>query len=142
MKLISSTVGVVGLRVNTDEVLPETGLVIEEMAKYVGDAYNFSVRPQLPRGVVPALLQPFLYQSGSAEVDGNKVPIFHLAVLSNGDIISAHTTEIADKIMNDYVERLDRDLRYRYSTAVTKKRMYASNVVFEFESAMAQKIER
>jgi len=141
MRLINSLLGVVALRVAADEVIPLSGLIFEDMIKFIGNTYQFSVRPQIPPGIAPGAMQPFIFQSGAAVIGEEKFPIFHLGVLQNGDVISSATTEIADKIMDDYLARLDAQLKYRNASAKNKRKSYFSNVVFEFENSIGEKIE-
>jgi hypothetical protein len=141
MRLINSVVGAIAFRVSTDEVMPKTGLVFEELIKFVGNMYNFSVRPQIPQGVAPISMQPFIFQSGAAEIDRKKVPVFTLAVLPTGYIVVSTNTDLADKIMSDYLKRLDSELGYRNASAKSTRKSYVSNIVVEFEEPLGQKIK-
>jgi hypothetical protein len=142
MQLVNSLQGAVAIHVAADEVTPSNGLISEQLIEFVGNAYNFTVRPQLPRGIVPSLMLPYIFQSGSALLEENRIPVHQLVILANGDIVGSATTDFADKIMNDYLARLDAELGYRFAAAKTIRRTHQSHIVVDFECFVAEKIEK
>jgi hypothetical protein len=142
MQFVNSLHGAVAVHVSPDEVTPPQGLLAEQLIEFVGNAYNFHVRPQVPRGVLPSFMLPYIFQSGSVFLEENKLPIYQLVILANGDIAASSTTELADKIMNDYLARLDAELGYRFATAKTIRRTHQSHIVVDFECAVAEKIQK
>jgi hypothetical protein len=78
----------------TDEVSPTRGLLSLDLINFIGESYHFSVRPQIPPGMLASLFIPYTFQAGAAEFDDSKIPIYQLVVLTNGDIVQSATTEL------------------------------------------------
>jgi hypothetical protein len=140
MKVINSLQGTVALHVSADDVTPRCGLLIRDLIELVGEAYQFSVKPQLLPGVPPAFLQQLIFQSGALIKDDGKLAIIQLAVLPNGNMVTATTTDIADLVMDDCIARLDSEMGYRFASA-KKRRTYLSNIAVQFEVDADEKIE-
>jgi hypothetical protein len=140
MKVIVPTHGTVGVHVAADDVLPQPGLMMRDLIEFVAESYRFAVKPQIPANVAPFMVQNFVFQSGELISGDTKLPIVQLAIIPNGDIVTAATTDIADKILEDFMERLDATFGYRFASA-EKERAYQSNVVVEFEAGVEEKIE-
>ncbi len=141
MRFVHSLQGAAAVHVASDEVVPAKGLVSQDLIKLIGTAYNFSVKPQIPQGMLPALMLPYIFQAGWAVLEEGKVPVYQLVVLANGDIVNSSTTELADKILDDYMARLDAELGYRFATAETKRRTYQSHIVVDFDADFSMKVE-
>lgn len=139
MKLLVPTHGTVGLRVSADDVVPHVGTMTRDILDFVGTSYKFAVKPTIPPGVAPFMVQNYIFQSGELVSGDSKLPIIQLAIIPNGDMVTATTTEIADKIMDDFMERLDATFGFRFATA-EKRRVYQSNVVVEFDVLVDEKI--
>jgi hypothetical protein len=119
----------VALHIPSDEVLPPNGISQQDLVTFVGDLYNFAVRPQAH----PAIFQPVLvFQSGKAAIGQNIYPISQLSVVANGDIVTASTTTIAEEILNDFMDKLDTGLGYRMRASVGRL-TYVSNMIVEFD---------
>ena len=88
MKLIAPVQGTAAIRVSNDEVIPERSILQRDLVKFVGDCYNFSVRPNIAPGMP---LQPRLvFQQGKLIKDeGDEYPINQLTVFGDGDAIPA-----------------------------------------------------
>jgi hypothetical protein len=139
MKLINSLQGVTAIQVSADDVLPLRGLVISDLIRFIGDTYQFVIRPQITSEL--ALAQNFTFQAGEFSKGDDKFAIAQLSILPNGDVITAASTEISQMIMDDYIERLDNVLNFRYDSA-EMRRLYLSGLVVEFEApGIAEKIE-
>jgi hypothetical protein len=140
MKVINSVQGTVALEVSADDVAPPHGFVGNDLINLVGDAYHFAARPALPQGLLPGIMQQLAFQSGELQIGTEKFPIIQLVIRADADIVTSINTEIAEKIIDDYTERLDRELGFKFSTA-TKRKIFQSNVVVEFEEGIEKKIE-
>jgi hypothetical protein len=139
MRVINSIQGTAAVAVSADEVAPPNGVVVASLLDLVANTYKFASRPASPGAAIPFVGAQFAFQSGVLEVGNEKLPITQLAILSNADVVTSTTTEIADKVLDDYMDRLDKDLGFRFSSA-TKKRIYQSNIVVEFEGGVEEKI--
>ena len=140
MKVILSLQGTAALHVSGDEVSPERGIAIRDLITYVKTTYQFSVAPQFPANFPPALMQNIVFQSGVLIVENTKLPLHQLAMLPNGDMVTAQSTDVADAALDDITKRLDADLGYRYSTVTKKERFYQSEIVVQFDDAIDQRI--
>ena len=140
MKVILATHGTVGIRVSGDDVAPRPGTLIREIIDFVGETYRFHVKPTISPGVAPFMVPNYVFQSGQLVSGENKLPIAQLAIIPNGDFVTANDTDVADKIMDDFMARLDATFGYRFAAA-QKQRVYQSNVVVEFEPPLSEKID-
>ena len=50
MKIIASSQGTVTLHVSSDDVAPANGLLQRDLVQFIGDAFQFGVRPNVPPG--------------------------------------------------------------------------------------------
>jgi hypothetical protein len=141
MKFVHSLQGATALHAAVDEVVPPKGLISEDLIQIVGNAYNFSVSPSIPKGILPALMMPYIFQSGSATFEDGKLPVYQLVILQEGDIVNSSTTDAADKILADYMNRLDAELGYRFGQSQTKRISHQSHVVVDFETDIGRKID-
>jgi hypothetical protein len=140
MKVITSVQGTVALQVSADDVAPSRGIVISDLIRVIGEGYRFSVRPPIQQGPLPGLMQQFVFQSGELETEQGKFPILQLVIRNDADIVTSVTTDIADKIIDDYMLRLDKELQFRFTSAL-KRKVFQSNVVVEFEEGLDKKID-
>jgi hypothetical protein len=139
MKLIVPLHGTVGVRVSADDVVPRQGAVMRDVVESVSASYQFAVKPIIPPGVAPFSIPNFVFQSGVLISGDDKWPIIQLAMIPNGDVVTAATTEIADMIVNDFMARMDATFGYRFG-ASDKIRVYQSNIVVDFEEQFDEKI--
>ncbi|MGC2222483.1 MAG: hypothetical protein WA624_08990 [Methylocella sp.] len=139
MKFIVSIQGAAILHVSPDEIIPTGGLLIRDLLRVVGDTYQFSVKPEIPSGVPPSLIPAYVFQSGVLETEKEKIPISQLIIVRDGGSIMANTTDAADKVLDDYISRLDTTLGFRFAS-VKMLRTYYSNVVVQFDSGIEEKI--
>jgi hypothetical protein len=139
MRVINSLQGTAAVVVSADEVAPPNGIVVANLLDLVASTYKFASRPAPPNETIQLGGSQFAFQSGVLEAGNEKFPIVQLAILTNADVVTSVTTEIADKVLDDYMERLDKDLGFRFSSA-TKRRIYQSNLVVEFDNGIAEKI--
>jgi hypothetical protein len=141
MKVIHSVFGNAALRVSADEVLPETGVNVREFIEFIGNTYRFSAKPQISSIIQPEIgAQQLIFQSGVFSTENERFPIMQIASVPNGDIVTASNTEIADIILDDYINKLDVALKFRFASAKTK-RLYQSNIVVQFDVAIEEKLE-
>jgi len=137
MKLIASVQGTVAVRVSNDEVIPERGLLQRDLVQFVGNCYNFLVRPNIALGMT----QPLVFQQGKFIKDeGDEYPISQLTVFGDGDAITARSTEISDFILDDFLRKLDEGLGYRFEKS-SQMRLYVSNVAVEFGAGLEEYIQ-
>jgi hypothetical protein len=142
MKVVHSLFGNVALHVSADEVVPANGVVIQDFINFVGNTYQFGIRPQLQAtGVIP-IGQQLIFQNGIL-IDGQKrLPIAQIASVTNGDIVTAATTEIAEAILLDYMKQLDSALGYRFASANTEHRTFQSNLVVQFDAPLEEQFDK
>jgi hypothetical protein len=140
MKVIFPLQGTVAFHVSSDEVAPERGLVHRDLITYIKTTYQFAVAPQLPANFPPALMQNLAFQSGFLISENSKLPIIQLALVANGDMVTAQTTDVADVILDDLIGRLETDLGYRYSSATKKQRFYHSELVVQFNTSIEDRV--
>ena len=134
MKMLSANNSAAVLHVSSDEVVPLNGLLEQDLIAFVGNLYKFGVRPQVPPGVH---LSHLIFQAGKASIGSDNYPISQLAVVPNGDIVTATTTDVAEKILRHFMQSLDDGLGYRMSSAAYKI-TYVSNLIAEFDHPIEQ----
>lgn len=132
MKIVVPTHGTVALRISADDVVPPPGLMMRDLIEFVAATYQFSVKPQIPPNVAPFMVQNFVFQSGQMVSGDSKLAIVQLSIIPNGDVVTAATTDIADKILDDFMALLDLTFGFRFADA-EKRRVYQSNIVVEFD---------
>ena len=133
MKFVNSVQGSVALHVAADEVVPLRGVVHQDLIRILGDVYSFTMRPEIPRNIPPNLLLPFVFQAGSITFEDSKFPIYQLAILQQGEIVTGPNTEIAERILLDYINRLNSELGYRFNKLKNKRITYQSHIVVDFD---------
>jgi hypothetical protein len=142
MKVIHSVNGTVALRVSGDDVAPEAGFLPQDLVELIATAYKFAVKPQLPpHGALQLPTQPYVFQNGVLVTGEKRLPILQIALVPNGDIVTAANTEVADTILNDYMKRLDEDLGFRFGSTKTDRRAYQSNLVVQFDLPLEEKLK-
>jgi len=142
MKVIHSVSGTVALHISGDDVIPETGVVPQDLVEFLASAYNFANKPIVSQGGVVQLgLQQFVFQSGVLVTGDKRLAIFQIALVPNGDVVTAADTDAADFVLNDYMKRLDEGLGFRFGAAKTDRRAYQSNLVVEFDVPLEEKLK-
>jgi hypothetical protein len=134
MKFLKSLQATVAVEVSADDVTPEKGLAVSDLIQFVGDSYNFSTRHD------PSFPAPLVFQNGVHATESARTPIMQLAILGNGDMVTASSTDDAELVLDDFMKRLDQSLHYRFAGAKQKK-FYLSGIVIEFDSGLDEKIE-
>jgi len=131
MKVVGPINGIAAVYAPADEVVPLEGLTTTDLVNFVGETYNFAVRPE---GITNATPTPPLlsFQSGKLVNDTGSYPIQHMTLLGNGDAVGAQNTDIATIVLNDLIGRLRDELKFRY-TPKHRPRFYLSTLVVKFE---------
>jgi hypothetical protein len=132
MKKIAAMQSIAAIFVSSDAAMPENGLLQQDLIRFVGDLYNFAGKPQIPPAMAGQIFPVLLYQAGKASIGDSIYPINQIAVVQNGDIVTASSTEVADLILDDFVSKLDSGLGYKIGVSKHKK-MYVSNMVVQFD---------
>lgn len=141
MKIIASIAGIAGVNVASEYVLPAKGVPPHDLANYIAQAYEFSVTPLAAMAQGQANL-PFLhFQNGIFIDEGHRVPIAQLISMLDGDLIWAQNTDIADKILGDYLDKLDTDLGYRFKD-IDAPRFYNSSLLVQFDDDAIDKMNK
>src|SRR5882672_968098 len=115
MKLITSNLGTAAVRVSNDEVAPPRGFLHQDIVNFIAGRYAFSVRP--PNLGQMQVIQSMVFQNGAITLDEERIAVMSLALVIDGDIAYAATTELADKVLNDLISNLEQVFGFRYSTA-------------------------
>jgi len=140
MKLIISAWGAVFIHASADDVIPKDGVNQQDLIQYLTRTYKFASRPITAALPVQATQnQNLVFRSGKLTKGDQGYVIHNLVAFPNGDGVVGFTTESAEIVMNDYLDRLDADLKYRYKDGIWK-RTYASGVVIEFEFSLEERI--
>jgi hypothetical protein len=141
MKFIRSNAGTAAIKVSADDVTPRHGVLGRELINFVAAEYQFAVSPQLPPGMPAAALGAHVHQSGLfTDDDGERYPIVQMSVVGNGHIVTAATTDIAEKILNHFMKRLDTEMGFRFSVS-PKKTLFHSQVVCQIEPSMEDRLK-
>jgi hypothetical protein len=141
MKLVSSLSGTLAIIVSPDEASPPIGVMANDLIDFVAKLYNFSVKPTIPDGVPPSSIPVRVFQSGFIFKDDIKMPIFQLGLFLNGYIVTAATTDVAEIILNDLLDKLDAELGFQNGRA-RKQMIYQSNLSIQFSYAFEALIEQ
>jgi len=128
------------VRVSGDDVVPQRGVLQNDLVQYVGDMYGFSVRPIIPPNAPPQAFPILTFQQGRFLNKDGMFPVQQLIIYQNGDVVSAIDTEIAEVILDDYISTLDNNFGYRYANK-PQKRYYLSTIVVEFERDIGRQID-
>jgi hypothetical protein len=140
MKLLASIQGTVAVRVSNDEVSPERGVLQRDIVQFVGDCYNFSVRPNIAPGTPPQAFPILIFQQGKLIKDDGEYPIHQLTVFGDGGAVTSRSTEISDIILDDCIGKLDEGLGFRFAKSA-QTRLYLSNVAVEFGTGLEEYIQ-
>lgn len=141
MNFIISNAGTAAVKVSADDVTPRRGVLARDLIDFAASEYQFSMSPTLPPGVPTAALPVHTHQSGLfVDDDGERYPIVQLSVVGNGEIITAATTDIAEKILNHFIGRLDDVFGYRFASS-RQKRVYHSQVVCQIEPSIELRLK-
>ncbi|MFI5023974.1 MAG: hypothetical protein ACHQRJ_20275 [Alphaproteobacteria bacterium] len=138
MKVVSSIQGTAAVKYSTDEALPETAVLTRDLMAFLGDAYNFSQKPQVPSGLIPPDTF-FIFQSGALIIEDKKTPINQLVLGPGAIAVTARNTEIATNILDHIIGKMDAQFGYKIATSVRAK-YYSSNIVIEFDPALENQI--
>jgi hypothetical protein len=139
MKLTLSLQGMAAVRVSADDVVPERGLLQRDLVQFIGNMYNFAVIPNIPPNISPQAFPILGFQQGRFVNEDGVFPIQQLVIFQNGDAVTAANTDIAEIILNDYINRLDEEFGYRYRDKY-QKRYYVSNIIVELEHGIGEQI--
>ena len=123
MKVILPFQSSAAIRAQADEVVPELGMTFSELIAFVGDTYQFALKPQYPPNTPPVMMQNLIFQAGNLITEKDKYAILQLALVQNGDIATAATTDVADLILDDLVQKLDGQLKFRYAKAEKRQNL-------------------
>ena len=137
MKRISSLQGTVAIRFSPDEAAPETAVLTRDLVTFIGDKYDFSLRPELPPGLPNDL--SLLFQSGQMVAGDRKIPIHQLVIQIGGTALTAKDTDVADLIIDDVHAALDETFGFKIANSI-RARYYASAIVVEFPSALEKQL--
>jgi hypothetical protein len=139
MKVVLSALGTVAIRVSGDDVVPERGLLQRDLVQYIGGLYDFAIRPIIPPNAPPQTFPILAFQQGRFVNQDGMFPIQSLIIFENGDAVSAANTDIAEMIIDDYIEKLETHLGYRYK-GKPQNRYFSSSIVVDFEHSIGEQI--
>ena len=141
MKLLLSTHGIVSVKISQEDVVPLAGLLQRDLIQFIGNLYNFDVKPHIPANIPQQAMLPILtFNQGRFESGGQSHPVIQLIAFQNGDAVMASDTEIAERILTHYLDDLDSGLGFRNKT-VSQTRYYVSNIIVEFDYDIAARLE-
>lgn len=132
MNFISSENGQALQLIVMDEVRPVKGggLFLPDFISRVMDRYRF-----LSTSNQTDPTQPFKFQTGVVELDGEAIPITSLEIYNDGIIVNSRNTEDADKIMDEFFEWALAEFHLREPTTEIP-RTYQSRVVVAFDRSL------
>jgi hypothetical protein len=133
MKLIGALHGVAAYREAVEEYSPPQGVVPREQIDLVRTRYEFQIFPTLAPGAAPP--SPLNFMGGRFSAGSSAFAITQIAMVPDGDIVMATTTEQADLVLEDLIKALDENLGYRLASA-NKTKSYVSQVVVEFDDPL------
>ena len=141
MKLLGSITGIAGISVAGEEIIPTSGLPYRDLIAYITRTYHFP--PQTLAVANQAELPPIISFANGVFTSpaGERTAITQLIVGPDGDLVSAQNTEIAETILADYVQRLERDLKYRITGARINK-IFSSAVLVEFDKRAVEAMNK
>jgi len=109
-----------------------------DVVEAISNRYSFAVRPAPPDQLQAQT--SLIFQGGSFELAGQKFAVIGIAMVPNGDIVFAPTTELAEQVLDDLIATLEQMFGFRYSTA-NKTKLFQSNVTVEFATPLQAKFE-
>ena len=111
----------------TEEVYPQQGVSIQHMIGIIAEHYNFVLNPD------PAAQESVIeFRRGFLSANEHILPVTLIQVYTNGFLVEANDTEIADFILSDLIQLLREAIQLR-EPARDQGRKYVSQVAVEFE---------
>jgi len=137
MRFIAAVQGSVALKYSADETSPESGLLTRDLVEFVAKEYKFSIKPQVPPG---SLYNPVLiFQTGETTIEEKVIPINQFTLIIGGTIVTAKTTDLAESIAGQFINKIDADLGYKIAANI-RERYYQSNIIAEFSPGLEKQI--
>jgi hypothetical protein len=135
MEIVSIETGRATWLFPTEEIVPLGGLDVMTVIKGVSERYEFKNFPQNPvREEIDK--NGLKFSTGVFESRGKRAGIGEFALYSDGIIAVSNTTEHSAAFLEDLLEYVVRDFRFRIPISPIKK-IYVSIVTVEFENAIA-----
>jgi hypothetical protein len=137
MKLITSIQGSVIAKYSADDAASDQGTLSREVVEFIGSAYNFSLKPEVPPGL---LVNPiFVFQSGKLSDDDGQFVIHQVTFAPGAIILTAKDTELATRLINKIIITLDEKYgsKIRQSIRTTQ---YMSVISVEFGPALEEQV--
>jgi hypothetical protein len=133
VKLIASVAGTTAIHVSADDVRPPRGALTRDIIDFVGNTYNFSVRPEIPQRLAPGLPPWIIFQSGEFLTEDGKVPVVSMAAFAAGGFLAiCIDTDTSDKFLEHLSQQLDNHFEYRIGQSA-KRYEHQSNIVVELD---------
>jgi hypothetical protein len=136
MKLLNPLAGTAAVRIIPDEVMPTGGLLQRDLIEFVGDLYGFHMKPPSTPGTPSAPILPF--SSGFFMQEDKKIIIQQLVIFPDGEAVVAFDTDVADIILDDFLERLAQRFEYGFHAA-KQERLYTSALALEFDDRFTER---
>jgi hypothetical protein len=137
MKFIASAQGAVALRYSPDDTSPPAGILMRDLVNFVGSEYNFSMKPDVPPGL---MVNPtFMFQSGATAINDQKTPIHQLTLTVGATVVAAQTTDLAEMVAAQFVDKIDATFGYKIANHI-RDRYYQSVIIAEFEPSLERQI--
>jgi hypothetical protein len=134
MKVISSVQGVCALRISPDDAATENGVLVQDVAEYIAEHYNFQNKPAPAVLANATLLQEYGFSGGRMTIDKQDYAIGTLNYAYGGFAVSAKNTDIAAMIADHIARNLDAKFGYKIANSI-RDRYYLSDIVVEFDEA-------
>lgn len=131
MKLLRSNAGSVAVHASSVAVRPEKGLNRQALVDFVGELYDFSVRPTIP-SALQCFEGPMVFLGGRIGRNFEQFSSLQLAMFPDRHTVAAKTTDVAETVLYDLTESLNEMLDYRFDLA-SSRLTYASSLVVDFE---------
>jgi hypothetical protein len=132
MRLITSLQGSVAIKYSPDEAAPDVSVLTRDIVAFLGDAYEFSVKPEVPPGLV-LTSQPFVFQTGKVKLGEHTHPISVLVIVGGGMLITAKDTDTAEIIAEEVISSLEGTFGFKIHQSI-RMRYYHSNLAVELNA--------
>lgn len=137
MKLVGTEVGRFTMLFPAEEIRPLQGVQPSAVISAIKDRYSFQYSPDFAQPWEIIQRDGLIFKLGKILIEGKDASITELGVYSDGVVVTAFTTEVAEAFFYDLLDWLKKTFGYR-SFAVKPRRIYASQVTVKFDMPVNQ----
>jgi hypothetical protein len=133
MEVLGPVTGISGFRAPPEEMGSPHGVPLQELLAFIAATFQFAAIP-------PIGSTPLTFQHGQIEFGDGRAPIYSFVYSGDGVIANCRRTEVADLMLDRFIEALDSTFSSRYGE-IKRPRVRSSVVVVKFDRGFSEKIQ-